>query len=151
MNCDCTNAMPLLERMFEVELDFLGSDGRDVESLARAFHADVVVHEPASLPYAGDWKGLEGIAALLGRMRDVWSDMTVEDDGARGRHRLHVVQPDAHITRHRRRHPAALCRSPALQGRTAARRHAVLLRHRRDHYAVFSQVLNKPQSASIQP
>lgn len=79
MNCDCTNAMPLLERMFEVELDFLRSDGRDVESLARAFHADVVVHEPASLPYAGDWKGLEGIAALLGRMRDVWSDMTVED------------------------------------------------------------------------
>ena len=79
MNCDCTNAMPLLECMFEVELDFLRSDGRDVQSLARAFHADVVVHEPASVPYAGDWKGLEGIAALLGRMRDVWSDMTVED------------------------------------------------------------------------
>ncbi|WP_244483435.1 nuclear transport factor 2 family protein [Mesorhizobium sp. 1M-11] len=79
MTCDCTDAMPLLERMFEVELGFLRSEEKDVESLARAFHPDVVVHEPASLPYAGDWKGLEGIAALLGRMSEVWSDMAVAD------------------------------------------------------------------------
>lgn len=79
MNCDCTSAMQLLERMFDVELGFLGSDEKDVQSLARAFHPDVVVHEPASLPYAGDWNGLAGIAALLGRMSKVWSDMAVED------------------------------------------------------------------------
>ena len=79
MNCDCTSAMQLLERMFDVELGFLRSDEKDVQSLARAFHPDVVVHEPASLPYAGDWKGLAGIAALLGRMSEVWSDMAVED------------------------------------------------------------------------
>lgn len=79
MSCDCTDAMPLLERMFEVELGFVNSDTRDVASLARAFHADVVVHEPASLPYAGDWKGLEGIAGLLGRMSEVWSDIAVTD------------------------------------------------------------------------
>lgn len=79
MNCDCTDAMPLLERMFEVELGFVNSDAKDVQSLARAFHPDVVVHEPASLPYAGDWKGLEGIAGLLGRMSEVWSDMAVAD------------------------------------------------------------------------
>ena len=79
MTCDCADAMPLLERMFEVELAFLRSAGKDVRSLARAFHPDVVVHEPASLPYAGGWKGLEGIGALLGWMNEIWSDVAVED------------------------------------------------------------------------
>lgn len=71
--------MELLERMFEVELDFLNSDKTDIRELARAFHADVVVHEPASLPYAGEWKGLTGIGSLLREMSEVWSDIAVED------------------------------------------------------------------------
>lgn len=81
MNFDSerTNPMHLLERMFEVELEFLKSDKKDVQMLSNAFHRDVIVHEPASLPYAGDWKGLGGIAALLRTMSEVWSDMAVEN------------------------------------------------------------------------
>ena len=76
---DRNTAMQLLERMFQVELDFLNSDKTDAEALARAFHPDVVVHEPASLPYSGDWRGLTGIASLLRVMSEVWSDVGVED------------------------------------------------------------------------
>jgi ketosteroid isomerase-like protein len=72
-------AMQLLERMFEVEMKFIRSGSNNVEALAEAFHSDVVIHEPASLPYPGDWKGLDGVGALFGKMREVWSDMRVED------------------------------------------------------------------------
>lgn len=79
-SCDDQQAaMQLLGRMFDVEMGFLQSDTGDVGTLSSAFHSEVVVHEPASLPYAGDWRGLEGIAALLRRMKEVWSDMGVEN------------------------------------------------------------------------
>jgi ketosteroid isomerase-like protein len=71
-------AMQLLERMFAVEMQFLQSDARNAEMLAAAFHRDVVVHEPASLPYSGDWRGLDGVSALLGKMSAVWSDVRVD-------------------------------------------------------------------------
>ena len=71
-------AMELLTRMFDVELRFLQSDKPELRMLATAFHPDVVVHEPKSLPYAGDWTGFEGIGALFRRMREVWSDLKVE-------------------------------------------------------------------------
>jgi ketosteroid isomerase-like protein len=75
---DQNTAMQLLEHMFEVEMNFLKSDEKDINTLAGAFHRDVVVHEPASLPYAGDWRGLEGIGALLRKMSEVWSDVSVD-------------------------------------------------------------------------
>ena len=73
-----STAMQLLERMFEAEMKFIQSGSNDVEELAEVFHPDVVVHEPASLPYPGDWKGLEGVGSLFRNMREVWSDMRVE-------------------------------------------------------------------------
>jgi ketosteroid isomerase-like protein len=71
-------AMQLLERMFEVEMKFIRSGSDDVDALAEAFHPNMVVHEPGSLPYSGDWKGLEGVGALFHKMREVWSDMKVD-------------------------------------------------------------------------
>ncbi|HKG82372.1 MAG TPA: nuclear transport factor 2 family protein [Beijerinckiaceae bacterium] len=69
----------LLTRMFEVERRFLRSDSGTADLLATAFHPDVVIHEPASLPYPGDWCGLEGVTALFRAMRETWSDIRVED------------------------------------------------------------------------
>jgi hypothetical protein len=70
-------ALQLLTRMFDAEMSVVRSDQPDFEALAIAFHRDVVVHEPASLPYAGDWCGLDGVVALFRRMRQVWSEMDV--------------------------------------------------------------------------
>lgn len=80
MNADTGgfSAMELLERMFAVELRFLQQDETDLDLLATAFHPDVVVHEPASLPYAGDWRGLDGIGRLFRTMRETWSDLSVD-------------------------------------------------------------------------
>lgn len=71
-------AMQLLERMFDVEMRFLQDPASDPGLLASAFHPDVTIHEPATLPYAGDWSGLAGVAALFRRMREVWSEVSVE-------------------------------------------------------------------------
>ena len=73
-----TYAMQLLERMFETEIRFLKSTAGNVAELASSFHQDVVIHEPASLPYAGDWRGLAGIGALFRAMSSVWSDVRVD-------------------------------------------------------------------------
>jgi len=75
---DCRSATSLLARMFDVELRFLQSEAADLALLATAFHPEVVVHEPRSLPYAGDWRGLEGIGALFRKMREVWNSLSVE-------------------------------------------------------------------------
>lgn len=75
---DDHSAMQLLERMFAVEMAFLSAETEDLGALAVAFHPDVVVREPQSLPYAGDWTGLAGVGALFRRMREAWSDVGVE-------------------------------------------------------------------------
>ncbi len=72
------DAQRLLHHMFEVEMGFMQSPGADVASLGRAFHPDVVIHQPASLPYGGDWRGLSGAGALFRRMGAIWADMAVE-------------------------------------------------------------------------
>jgi ketosteroid isomerase-like protein len=71
--------MQLLEPMFSAEFGFMRSEPADPSLLLAAFDPDVVVHEAASLPYAGDWRGLDGVAALITRMGEIWSDMGVED------------------------------------------------------------------------
>jgi ketosteroid isomerase-like protein len=75
---DPRSAMQLLERMFDAEMRFLQAEPDDIQVLAGAFHSDVVVHEPASLPYAGLWKGLAGVADLFRKMGEAWSDVRVE-------------------------------------------------------------------------
>lgn len=72
-------ALELLEPMFAAEFTYMRSDPPDPRSLETAFDPEVVVHEPGSLPYAGDWQGLEGVAALVRLMGDTWSQMAVED------------------------------------------------------------------------
>lgn len=76
---DQDTAMQLVKHMLDVEMNFLDSEAKDIETLASAFHRDVVIHEPASLPYAGDWRGLEGVAALIRSMSNTWSDVRVDD------------------------------------------------------------------------
>lgn len=76
---EALSSMQILERMFQAEMSFMASEAKDIRILADAFHPDVVVHEPTSLPYSGDWKGLDGIAGLMQQMNGVFSNMAVED------------------------------------------------------------------------
>jgi methylated-DNA-[protein]-cysteine S-methyltransferase len=65
--------------MYQAETGFMQSDGTDLSIIATAFDPRVVVHEPDSLPYAGDWRGHTGLARLFRRMHSAWSTMDVQD------------------------------------------------------------------------
>lgn len=71
--------MQLLERMFRTEMAFIASKERDPAVLADAFHPDVVVHEPTSVPYGRDWRGLDQIAQLMYLMSETFDTMAVEN------------------------------------------------------------------------
>ena len=77
-----TRAMEILNRMFSAEMEFMRSDGNDFSGLISAFHPDIVVHEPASLPYPGDWCGYEELGRLFNTMHNTWSSMNVENMAA---------------------------------------------------------------------
>jgi ketosteroid isomerase-like protein len=64
--------------MFSAEFTFMKGGGIDQHLLAEAFHPDIVVHEPGSLPYAGDWVGLDGAASLMRAMNDAWAEMALD-------------------------------------------------------------------------
>jgi ketosteroid isomerase-like protein len=72
-------AMAILTRMFTAEMQFMESAHNDLSGIAAIFHPDIVVHEPASLPYAGDWRGHESLGLLFKSMHEVWSFINVED------------------------------------------------------------------------
>ncbi|PAP99907.1 hypothetical protein CIT25_22975 [Mesorhizobium mediterraneum] len=73
-------AMELLENMFEVEMRFLQSGPASLDTLASAFHAEIVVHEPQSLPYRGHSVGfpinnatrLKHERVLIGGLANLW-------------------------------------------------------------------------------
>lgn len=110
-------AMELIENMFNVEMRFLQSGSESLDVLACAFHAEIVVHEPRSLPYAGDWNGLDGVGALFRKMREIWSDVAVEDlQVAQNDDTVHELLAFAFIAGQWRNHQTAVCRSVALQG-----------------------------------
>ncbi len=72
------NAQIILDRMFAAEMQCLRSDTPDLAALAGVFHPDVAIREPASLPYAGVWQGLDGAVRLFAAMREAWSGVEVE-------------------------------------------------------------------------
>lgn len=92
------STMQMLERMFQVEMAFMQSESKDIRLLADAFHPDVVVHEPTSLPYSGDWIGLEGIAGLMQQMNRAFSKVAVEDLSHAGSPAKLYVSCTLHLT-----------------------------------------------------
>jgi ketosteroid isomerase-like protein len=77
-----TKASAILSRIFAAEISFMESSSEDLSVIAEIFHPDVVIHEPASLPYAGDWKGHKSLGQLFKSMHDVWSSLNVENTRA---------------------------------------------------------------------
>jgi hypothetical protein len=71
-------ALEMLAHMFDVEMRYIKQDSDDLNLLAQAFHPEVVIHEPSSLPYAGEWIGLPKLGELFRTMRETWIDMSVE-------------------------------------------------------------------------
>jgi ketosteroid isomerase-like protein len=66
-------------RFYEAETVYLAPGGGDFAVVASTLHPDCVLHQPASLPYGGEWRGPEGFRAWLEAFGRVWSSIQVRD------------------------------------------------------------------------
>lgn len=50
---------------------------QSLDNLFNSMHPDVVVHEAASLPFGGTFKGIAGVQDLFGQMFATWDDLRI--------------------------------------------------------------------------
>lgn len=62
----------------------------DWASVEALLSPDLVIHEPPSLPFGGDWTGRDALQRLFARVMGTWDDPRVEIDAIVGDDR-HVV------------------------------------------------------------
>ena len=74
-----SEAVKALKRFYAAEEEYVVSGAKDFSVIAETLHEDVVMHQAASLPYGGQWKGRDGIAAWMTAMNSVWSKLEHRD------------------------------------------------------------------------
>ena len=55
-----SSAIAVLHRFYEAETEYLEAEPKDFAVIASTLHPDCIMHQPNSLPYAGQWHGHEG-------------------------------------------------------------------------------------------
>jgi hypothetical protein len=65
--------------MFQAEMQYMQTGGETNSEMKSVFHPEIVVHEPAFLPYAGDWSGYPELGKLWSTMNKYWKSMKVEN------------------------------------------------------------------------
>ncbi|NUB45826.1 nuclear transport factor 2 family protein [Fertoebacter nigrum] len=78
-NPDQNPAFATLMRFYAAETVYLAPGGGDFSVIAETLDADCVLHQPASLPYGGEWRGPEGFRAWMEAFGRVWSHLEVRD------------------------------------------------------------------------
>ena len=77
-----SDAHAVLDSFYAAEEAYLADGLTDEEARAAyraCFTADVVIREPASLPYGGEWRGRDGVEALVRRLREVYDEAGLGD------------------------------------------------------------------------
>jgi uncharacterized protein (TIGR02246 family) len=73
-------AVQALTRFYEAEARYSASGSRaDREALLSTLHRDIVLYQPQSLPYGGEWHGREGFGQWLDAFTRTWADVTPTD------------------------------------------------------------------------
>lgn len=68
-----------LEALATVRKLFEAVARRDAGAYFAAYHPDILIREPPSLPYGGDYRGLEGVLRHAERFRATWDRYQSED------------------------------------------------------------------------
>jgi hypothetical protein len=72
-------ALAALKQFYAAEERYVPSGGEDFGAVAAAVHPDILVVTPASLPYGGEWRGVEGFERFLQAFAAAWKDLEVSD------------------------------------------------------------------------
>jgi ketosteroid isomerase-like protein len=73
------DAWDALERFYAAEADYLAAGGpgkADFSGMAAHLAPDVVMHQAASLPYGGTWRGHDGMERFMAAMSEAWTGLT---------------------------------------------------------------------------
>jgi ketosteroid isomerase-like protein len=68
-----------LMQFYEAETAYLASETRDFSILAPTLDPEVEIHQPASLPYGGVWRGHDGFEAWMRAFGEQWAHLEVRD------------------------------------------------------------------------
>jgi uncharacterized protein len=71
--------MLALRRFYAAEERYVASGGEDFAAVAEILHPDVVVVSAASLPYGGEWRGIEQFRRFMEAFGAAWDELEVED------------------------------------------------------------------------
>ena len=72
-------ALDTLMRFYAAETAYLAPGGGDFAVIAQTLDPDCVLHQPASLPYGGEWRGPAGFEAWMKAFGAQWSSLEVRD------------------------------------------------------------------------
>jgi uncharacterized protein len=69
-----------LARFYEAEARYSKSkDPADRSALLETLHRDIVLYQPESLPYGGEWRGREAFGEWLDAFVGAWAEVTPTD------------------------------------------------------------------------
>ncbi len=67
-------------RFYEAEARYSATgDAADRSALLSNLHPDIVLYQPESLPYGGEWRGREGFGMWLDAFVQTWTDVMPTD------------------------------------------------------------------------
>ena len=72
---DRAEAEQAVQRFYEAEAAFMASETRDFSRVAATLTKDILLCEPASLPYGGEYRGHAAFEQWLQAFADTWSSM----------------------------------------------------------------------------
>ena len=67
----------VLDRFYDAEVRYLAEGGAprgaSFDDMAACFHPEAVMHQGPSVPFPGDWKGIDGIERFFAVLSEVWA------------------------------------------------------------------------------
>lgn len=73
------SAKVAVQRFYDAEAAYMESGARDFSAVAGTLNQDIVLFEPSSLPYGGEYHGHDGFELWMRAFADVWSSLEVRD------------------------------------------------------------------------
>ena len=71
-------ALATLSQFYEAEAAYLSSGDGDFSAIAVTLDPECVIYQPASLTYAGEWRGHVGFEAWMKAFAQQWSSLDVK-------------------------------------------------------------------------
>jgi hypothetical protein len=68
-----------LGRCWEAQAGYIADGRKDFAAMAATLHPEIVLEQPESLPYGGEWRGHDELRRWLEAMDAVWSAVEVTE------------------------------------------------------------------------